>query len=131
MIEAATEGWVDARARWARFTVWRRELTDELVQLPDTMQRLREGAANFQTVGERLAKSSASLERISDIYESTIAESGKRSAQAIDVLKSQVEALAGGPATPESLSSSMDEMQRAFESIAELNPFWPKSTRKR
>lgn len=105
-------------------------MAEELAQLPDTLRRLREGAANFELVGERLAKSSASLEGISDLYESTIAESGRRSAHAVDAFRSQVETLANEAVSPERVSSSMKEMQRALETMADLNPFWPKPTRR-
>lgn len=130
-VDTLVATWVETRARITRFGVWRRDLTSELAQLPDTMRRLRDGAANFQQVGERLAKSSASLEGISDLYEATIAESGRRSAQAVDALRAQVDALTQGAVSPERVTTSINEMQRALESIADLNPFWPKPTRKR
>lgn len=131
VVDGFVASWASTRARLTRFGAWRRDLTAELVQLPDTMRRFREGAANFELVGQRLAKSSASLEGISDLYESTIAESGRRSAQAVDALRSQVDALTNGTVSPERVTTSMNEMQRALETIAELNPFWPKPTRKR
>lgn len=130
LVDGLTATWAEARSRIARFGVWRHDLTNELAQLPDTMRRLRDGAANFQLVGERLAKSSASLEEISNLYESTIAESGRRSAQAVDALRSHVETLAAEAVSPERVVSSMNEMQRVIEAITELNPLWPKPRRR-
>ncbi|NND76390.1 MAG: hypothetical protein HKN44_15435 [Ilumatobacter sp.] len=122
--------WVDTRAQLVRFGEWRRRLVHELGELPDTMQQLRRGAANFELVGERLAKSSASLEEIADLYQTTIAESGRRSAQAVDELRTQIEGLAKAAGSPERIAATLADVQRGFESIASLNPFWPGSTRK-
>lgn len=119
------------RARVARLTEWRRELAEEVALLPDTMRRFRNGAAKFELVGERLAKSSASLEGITDIYQSTIGESGKKSAQALDALRSQVETLTQGSTSPEKMSSSIDEIRQALDGFADFNPWWPGSGRKR
>jgi methyl-accepting chemotaxis protein len=121
----------DARSRIERASDWRRRLVEELSELPDTLQKIRNGAADFERVGERLAKSSASLEEIVNLYESTIAESGRRSAQAVDTLRSQIDALAETAGSPERLAATMSDVQRAFETMAELNPLWPRSTRKR
>jgi methyl-accepting chemotaxis protein len=129
--DGLVETWADMRARVRRFAEWRRRLVDEMAQLPDTMRRLREGVAQFELVGERLANSTAALEGISDLYESTLAESGRRSAHAVEVLRSQVEALARQTVSPDRMASSMNEMQRALETIADLNPFWPKPSRDR
>ena len=126
-VDAAIAAWGDARERVARFGDWLRRLTDEVSQLPDTMQRLRHGAANFELTGERLAKSSASLEEIADLYQSTIAESGRRSAQAVDALRAQVDALAEAAGSPDRIVAAMTDVQRAFDTIADLNPFWPRS----
>ena len=130
IIDAVIATWADARGRIVRFSEWRRRLALELSELPDTMERLRHGAANFELVGERLAKSSASLEEIADLYQSTIAASGQRSARALDALRTQVDALAGA-GSPERISATMNDVQHAFDAIADLNPFWPRSTEKR
>lgn len=131
VINAVSATLTDARARIEQFSAWRRRLAQELSELPDTMQRMRNGATNFELVGERLAKSSASLEEIANLYESTIAESGRRSAQAVDALRTQVDALAEAAGSPERIAATMSDVQRAFETVADLNPFWPRSTRKR
>lgn len=94
------------------------------------MRSFRNGAAKFELVGERLAKSSASLEGISEIYESTIADSGRKSAQALDALRSKLETLNQGSTSPERMTSSMNEIRQALDGFAEFNPFWPGSGRK-
>lgn len=131
VVDDVAATWADARARIVRFGEWRRRLVRELSALPDTMQQLRHGAANFELVGERLAKSSASLEEIADLYQSTIAQPAYRSAEALDSLRQQVDALADSAGSPESIAATMIDVQRAFERIAEVNPFWPRSTEKR
>jgi uncharacterized protein YukE len=131
VVDAVVARWADARGRIVRFGEWRRRLAQELSELPDTMQQLRHGAANFELVGERLAKSSASLEEIADLYQSTIAEPGHRSAQALDALRTQVDALANAAGSPEQIAATMTDVQRAFDTIADLNPFWPRSNEKR
>ncbi len=120
----------DARSRLTRLAEWRRDLAQEVAQLPDTMRSFRNGAAKFELVGERLAKSSASLEGISDLYESTVADSGKRSAQALDALRSRVEALAQDSTSPERMTSSMNGIRSALDGFADFNPFWPGAKRK-
>ena len=88
---------------------------------------MREGAANFELVGRRLEAVSGSLEEITALYQSTIATSTRRTADAAAALQSQIDALAAA-GSPERVSSVLTELQRTFESLAELNPFWPRPT---
>ncbi len=108
--------------RIERFGAWRRDLTEELVRLPATLRQLREGAANFELVGQRLAESSEALEEITRVYRSTVGDSTRRSAEMVDQLREQLDALAGQP--PDVVTAAVDEFQRGFEALADLNPFW-------
>ena len=115
--------------RIERFGAWRRDLTAELVRLPDTLRQLREGAANFEIVGQRLAESSEALEEITKVYRSTMGETTRRSAEVAEQLKEQLESLA--TESPDMVTAALDEMQRGFETLAELNPLWPKRPKER
>lgn len=110
--------------RIERFDAWRRDLTSELLKLPGTLRQLREGAANFEIVGQRLAESSEALEEITKVYRSTMGETTRRSAEVAEQLKEQLEALASE--SPDMVTAAIDEMQRGFETLAELNPLWPR-----
>ena len=101
-----------------------RRLGAEIAEFPDTLQRLRVGAANFEVVSERLERASVSLEEMTELYQSTIAESTRRSADAAETLRSQIDALTRA-ASPEGVSTTIAEMQRTFETLAGLNPLWP------
>ena len=109
------------RGRLQRFGAWRRDLTDELVQLPATLRRLREGAANFELVGQRLAASSEALEEITRVYRSAVGDSTRRSAEMADQLRRQLDSLAEQP--PDVVKAAVDEFQRGFDALTELNPF--------
>jgi hypothetical protein len=110
--------------RWERLTDWWRRLAAELVELPETLRALREGAANFEVVGRRLSESSEALEQMTELYESTLADSAKLSADAARALRSQLDALAAA-GSPDRVMAAVGEMQRVIESMAELNPFSP------
>lgn len=110
--------------RMERFEAWRRDLTSELLQLPATLRQFREGAANFEIVGQRLAESSEALEEITKVYRSTMGETTRRSAEVAEQLKQQLDSLAGE--SPDMVTAALDEMQKGFETLAELNPLWPK-----
>lgn len=112
------------RSRFEPTLDWMQRLGTELAELPDTLQRLRVGAANFEVVSQRLERASLSLEEMTELYQSTIAESTRRSAEAAETLRSQIDALAR-VASPDAVSTTITEMQRTFESLADLNPLWP------
>lgn len=115
----------DLRDRRTRFADWRRRLAAELAELPDTLQTFREGTKNFQVVTARLAESSDVLEQLTKVYEATLADTTRRSAQAVQALRSQIDSLAAA-GSPDRVMSLLGEMQRTIESIAELNPLWPR-----
>lgn len=118
--------WGDMRARASTGLAWGRRLGAELGALPDTLARLRAGATNFELVGQRLEAASGSLEEIAAFYQSTIATSTRRTADAASAIQSQIDALAAA-GTTERVSSTLSELQRQFESLADLNPFWPRT----
>lgn len=97
--------------------------------MPDTLRRVREGAGNFELVSRRLAASSESLEEITALYEATLSDTTRRSADAAEALKQQIDSLVGQ--SPERVTSSLAEMQRTVESLAQLNPLWPGGRRPR
>ena len=119
--------WNDVRARASAGLAWGRRLGAELGEFPDTLRRLREGAANFELAAQRLEAASGSLEEITVFYQSTIATSTRRTADAATALQSQIDALAAA-GSPERVSSTLSELQRTFDSLADLNPFWPRTT---
>lgn len=118
----------DVIARLQAGREWSQRLVAELAEFPDTLRRLREGASSFELVGRRLEAASSSLEEMTALYQSTIADTTRRSAEAAGALRSQIDALTA-QASPERLSSTLAEMQRTFESLAELNPLWPRSSK--
>jgi hypothetical protein len=119
--------WNEVRARASAGLAWGRRLGAELGEFPDTLRLMREGAANFELVGRRLAAASGSLEEITALYESTIAISTRRTVDAAATLQSQIDALAA-TGSPERVASALRELQRSFESLAESNPFWSRTT---
>ena len=119
--------WNDVRARASAGLAWGRRLGAELGEFPDTLRLMREGAANFELVGRRLEAASGSLEEITALYQSTIATSTRRTADVAAALQSQIDALAAA-GSPDRVSSAQTELQRTFESLSELNPFWPRTT---
>lgn len=112
-----------ASSRAVAFRAWTRGVTDELAQLPETLRSLREGVTNFQQVSNRLANASRALEDATALYESTFADSARRSNAMIDALRAQIDSLAAS-ASPDRVPSMIDEIQRSMESLARMNPMW-------
>jgi hypothetical protein len=110
--------------RWVRFDSWRRRLTTELTALPDTLATFRRGANNFEVVSQRLAESSDALEQMTKVYEATLADSARRSADVAKALRSQVDTIAAA-GSPERAMGALKEMQRLVGTFQQLNPFWP------
>lgn len=119
--------WNDVRSRASAGLAWGRRLGAELDQLPETLMRFRQGAANFELVGQRLEAASGSLEEITALYQSTVVTSTRRTADAAAAVQSQIDALAAA-GSPERVLSTVAELQRTFESLSLLNPFWPRTT---
>ena len=110
--------------RWSGFDSWRRRLTAELATLPDTLATFRRGANNFEVVSQRLAESSDALEQVTKVYEATLADSARRSADVATALRSQVDTIAAA-GSPERTMGALKEMQRLVGTFQQLNPFWP------
>jgi hypothetical protein len=119
------DGAEDLRSRFDQLMAWGRDVSSELSRLPTTLAQLREGAANFQLVGQRLAESSAALEELTTLYGKTLGQSVKRSADAAKALQVQIDRMGETTPTPDALSAAAAELQRTFESLAAMNPFWP------
>src|SRR3954447_6941702 len=91
---------------------WGGRLVSELVQLPDTLERLRLGAADFQLVGQRLKASSQALEEITRLYTSTLGEGVRRSADAVNNVRSQLERMP--QVSPDAFSAAVSEFQKTM-----------------
>jgi DNA repair ATPase RecN len=115
----------DARARFVEMRQWWRELSTELVQLPTSLQKVRDGATNFQLVGQRLAESSTALEELTRLYSRTVGQSVQRSTALADSLRSQVDKLSDTPVAPDKIAAAVAELRSTVEALASYNPFWP------
>ena len=108
---------------------WARRVAAELAVLPDTLEKLREGATSFQAVGQRLQATSASLEELTDLYGRTIGASVRRSTAAAEALQEQLAKLPTDTvAAPDLLTATANELQRTMEALTAMNPFWPTSS---
>ena len=121
----------DLRSRFDELMLWGRQVSSELSRLPTTLAQMREGAANFQLVGKRLAESSAALEELTALYGKTLGQSVKRSADAAKALQVQIDRMGETTPTPDALSAAAAELQRTFESLAAMNPFWSPADRRK
>jgi DNA repair ATPase RecN len=115
----------DARARFVEVRQWWRDLSVELVQLPTSLQKVRDGATNFQLVGQRLAESSSALEELTRLYSKTLGQTVQRSTAVADSLRSQLDKLSDTPVAPDKVASAVSELRSTVEALASLNPFWP------
>jgi hypothetical protein len=120
----------ELRSRFDQLMVWGREVGSELSRLPTTLAQLREGAPNFQLVGQRLAASSSALEELTAVYGKTLGQGVKRSADAAKALQVQIDRMGETTPTPDALSAAAAELQRNFETLASMNPFWPTADRR-
>jgi hypothetical protein len=123
------EIWQQTRDTYERVAEWGRRMSFEIRLLPDTMQRLREGAENFQKVGTRLEASSSSLEELTRLYSVTLSDSVRRSIDAADTLRGQVDRFGAGQAGSDVVANAVAELQRTMSSLAALNPLWPGNRR--
>ena len=115
---------LDARVEAAR--TWAQRVKAELAVLPDTLEKLREGATSFQAVGQRLEATSASLEELTDLYGKTLGAAVRRSSSAAEALQQQLARLpSDAPAAPDLLTATVDDLQRTMDALAAMNPFWP------
>lgn len=118
----------DVTDRLASVRAWGRELASEVAALPDTMRRLREGAESFQLVGQRLRAATSSFEEVTKVYESAMSDTAKRSMETATALRSKLDSLTT-TAAPAAMATALDDFQRTFESLADLNPFLRRPSR--
>ena len=115
-----------ARDRLEAFTRWRTEVQAELVELPNTLRLLREGVADFSTVGRRLAKTTEAIEQVSNLYTGGLTEATRRLEDASASLRTELGDLPGGERTAKVIEGAAEDFNRALAAIADLNPLWPK-----
>jgi hypothetical protein len=96
----------------ARARHWGGRLVSELAQLPDTLERLRLGAADFQLVGQRLKASSQALEELTRLYTSTLGDGVRRSADAVNNVRTQLERMP--QVSPDAFSAAVSEFQKTM-----------------
>lgn len=103
---------------------WTRAVRDELRQFPETLQTIREAAANFELVSQRLTAATRALEDMSTTYDRTFADSARRTNAALDTVREQIDSLVGSVGT-ERVSPMVAEIRRNLDALGRLNPFWP------
>ena len=113
---------------WERFGDWRRRLVSEAAALPDTLRSFREGVASFQVVSRRLEASTESLEAFNEVYDATMGDTARRSAEAATAVRTQIDHLVEA-GSPDRVVSALSDVQRALEGVAALNPLWPRPKR--
>ena len=96
------------------------------MELPATLRLLREGVADFSTVGRRLATSTEAMERVTSLYTAGLAETTRRLEDASSVVRSGVGDLPGSEATAKAIEGAAEELNRALSGLADLNPLWPR-----
>ncbi len=97
------------QARWEALTRWREDVVSELARLPDTLRQFREGVANFQVVGKRLADSTEALEQLNDLYAAGTA------------LQRQL--AKARPPGADLVEQAVDDFNRTVASLLDRNPF--------
>lgn len=116
--------WEAYQDRWAALTRWREDVVGELARLPDTLRQLREGVANFQVVGQRLAGSTEALEQLNDFYAAGVGDRVRQLTEATSVLQRQLtKARSARPPGADLLEQAVDDFNRTVASLLELNPF--------
>ena len=96
------------------------------MELPATLRLLREGVADFSTVGRRLATSTEAVERVTALYTAGLTETTRRLEDASTALRAGVGDLPGTEATAKVIEGAAEDFNRALSALADLNPLWPK-----
>lgn len=122
--------WQEVQSSVAAMRAWARRMASEVAVLPDTLERLRLGAASFQRVGTRLEESSAALDDIVRFYDASMRETVRRSTTTMEAVQHNLERLPGAAFSPEQLANATRDVQRTLEVLAALNPLWPKPPRR-
>lgn len=103
---------------------WGAAMTNELQQLPSTMQQLRQGVDNFEETTRLMAGNAARLNEILDLYSRALGEAASRSSDVARLMQRQIDAITE-TASPEAVRGALGEVGRAVEAMARLNPLWP------
>ena len=103
---------------------WGRQLTAEVVGLPQTLTELREGAENFRKVTERLLDATAALEQIAEVSASA-GEIRQKVDQAARAMREQVGSIPGG----ERIVGPLEDLNSTLTALARLSPFWTPGSR--
>lgn len=114
----------ELRARWAAFDQWRADLVAELRMLPQTLKEFREGVSNFKAVSGRLAASTEGIERLNEVYASSVGATMQRMSDAAAAVQHQLDPLRNR-ADPD-VRKAVEDLTHNLAALAELNPFWPK-----
>lgn len=123
-------GWADdIPERVERTRQWYDDLAGEVVQLPDTLRRLREAVANLEVVSRRLADSTEGIERLNQFSATGLVEASRRLADAAAARRTpraDAGAATGTRAGGEAPGADdlIDSAVEAFAALAEMNPFW-------
>ncbi len=101
---------------------WRKELTAELVALPETLRTFREGVSNFQRITKRLLDATEAFETVTALYTGGVADARKRLDEATRAMREQAVDASGS--SSERLGSAVEEVTKALAAMADLNPLW-------
>jgi ABC-type transporter Mla subunit MlaD len=105
---------------------WRRQLTSELAQLPDTLTQLREGVENFRRVTQRLVDATAGIEQLNEMQTGAYSEVRQRVEEANRAIRDQLTAVPGG----DRMAGALEDLSETLGAMARLNPFWPRPPRR-
>jgi len=100
---------------------WQQELRAELATLPETLRLLREAVANMQVVTKRLVDATAALEQLT-AASAVMADAQRR----FDDLAASLRLPLGGD-QEDRVRRAVDDARDAINSIARLNPLWPRA----
>jgi hypothetical protein len=116
--------WEAMREQWAALARWRDDVAGELTRLPETLSQFREGVANFQVVGQRLADSTEALEQLNDFYSAGVSDRVRQLSDATAALQRQLaKARTTRPPGADLLEQAVEDFNRTVASLIELNPF--------
>ena len=113
------------RGRRQELRRWQRDLSAELVKLPETLRQFREGVANFNVVSQRLAQSTEGIERLNRMYAAGVEETVQRMSGAAAALQKQLDGSGAAKLPADAVRSAIEDFNRTVSTLAELNPLWP------
>lgn len=98
---------------------WGRRLTVEVIELPQTLSELREGAENFRRVTQRLLDATAGLEHLNEV-QAGAGNLRQRVDEAARAVREQLGSAPGG----ERATGPLEDLNSTLAAMARLNPFW-------